>query len=180
MALVLADRVKVRTRTTGTGTFLIEAALPGFTDFEAVGDGNETYYGIYDNIGNWEIGRGIYNSTAKTLTRDNVISSSNNGNKVNFPVGGKTLYSTLPSSVVNSVVNNAASDSFKNIAVLGQDTVVADSPTDTLTLVAGQNIAIQTNLTNDSVTINFAGDYKGSVFADDRSIIVDGLTGPVY
>lgn len=180
MAIILADRVKVRTRTVGTATFLIEAALPGFQDFEAVGDGNETYYGVFDNIGNWEIGRGIYNSLAKTLTRDNVISSSNNGNKINFPVGAKTLYTTLPSSVVNSISGNTQSDSFKNIVVAGQNTLIADGPADTLTIIAGQNISLQTNDAADSLTINFSGDYKGSVFADDSSVIVDGLTGTVY
>ena len=38
--------------------------------------------------------------------------------------------------------NNKASDAFKTIAVSGQSDVVADSATDTLTLVAGSNIKI--------------------------------------
>lgn len=42
---------------------------------------------------------------------------------------------------------------FKTIAVSGQTSVVADSATDTLTLIAGSNITITTNATNDSITI---------------------------
>ena len=43
---------------------------------------------------------------------------------------------------------------FKTIAVSGQNNVVADSATDTLTLVAGTNISITTNSTTDTITIN--------------------------
>jgi len=43
---------------------------------------------------------------------------------------------------------------FKNFAVSGQSTVVADSNNDTLTLVAGSNVSLTTNATNDSITIN--------------------------
>jgi hypothetical protein len=55
------------------------------------------------------------------------------------------------------------SDSFSTIAVSGQSNVVADSPTDTLTLVAGTNITITTNPTTDSITINSTGGGSGSV-----------------
>lgn len=50
----------------------------------------------------------------------------------------------------------ASSDSFKTIAVSGQSDVVADSSTDTLTLVAGSNVTITTNAGADSVTITAA------------------------
>lgn len=43
---------------------------------------------------------------------------------------------------------------FKNIAVAGQSTVVADSNNDTLTLAAGSNVTITTNATTDTVTIS--------------------------
>jgi len=47
-----------------------------------------------------------------------------------------------------------ASDSFATISVAGQSNVVADSATDTLTLVAGTGITITTNAGADSITIN--------------------------
>lgn len=42
---------------------------------------------------------------------------------------------------------------FKNIAVAGQTTVVADTNDDTLTLAAGSNITITTNASTDTITI---------------------------
>ncbi len=155
MALVLADRVKVRARTTGTGEFYLEQTVDGFQSFSVVGDGNETYYGIVDAAGNWEIGRGTYrtDSTVEWITRDNVISSSNSNNLVNFSSGSKNVFITFPSSLATSLIADAASDSFKYISVAGQSQVVADATDDTLTLVAGAGIAITTNAGSDTITI---------------------------
>ena len=50
---------------------------------------------------------------------------------------------------------------FKNIAVSGQNTVVADSNDDTLTLAAGSNITLTTNNTTDTVTIASSGGSAG-------------------
>lgn len=44
--------------------------------------------------------------------------------------------------------------SFDTIAVAGQSSVVADTGSDTLTLIAGTNVTITTNPTADSITIN--------------------------
>ena len=44
MALVVADRVKETTSTTGTGTYTLAGAADGFETFAAVGNGNTTYY----------------------------------------------------------------------------------------------------------------------------------------
>jgi len=48
-------------------------------------------------------------------------------------------------------------NAFSNVAVNGQTTVAADSATDTLTLVAGTNVSITTDNSDDSVTINSTG-----------------------
>jgi len=48
---------------------------------------------------------------------------------------------------------SSASDSFRTISIAGQANVVADSPTDTLTLVAGSNITLTSNSTADTITI---------------------------
>ena len=53
-----------------------------------------------------------------------------------------------------AVAGGAASNSFETITVAGQNNVVADSATDTLTLIAGTNITITTNESNDSITIS--------------------------
>ena len=47
-------------------------------------------------------------------------------------------------------------NAFSNIAVSGQNTVAADSATDTFTLVAGTNVTITTDASNDTITITAA------------------------
>jgi hypothetical protein len=64
----------------------------------------------------------------------------------------------------NIIGSGSASDSFKTISVTGQDNVVADSSTDTLSLIAGTNVSITTDATNDSITINADSKSTSSVY----------------
>lgn len=118
MPLVLSDRVKVRSRTTGTGAFLLEDTVQGFRNFTVIGDGNETYYGITDNAGNWEIGRGTYTAAGPSLSRDSILSSSNNDTFVDFPVGAKNVFCTFPAAAANSFQYNLSAESAVEGAVL--------------------------------------------------------------
>ena len=56
-------------------------------------------------------------------------------------------------NVISSGYDLSTSPSFTNLVVAGQSTVVADTATDTLTLVAGSGIAITTNASTDTVTL---------------------------
>jgi hypothetical protein len=56
-------------------------------------------------------------------------------------------------------------NTFGTIAVAGQSNVVADSTTDTLTLVAGSNVTITTNATTDTITIAASGGGGGSSYS---------------
>lgn len=55
----------------------------------------------------------------------------------------------------------SASNSFSTIEVAGQTSVVADSSTDTLTLVAGPNITLTTNSSGDTITISASSSGSG-------------------
>ena len=97
MPLVLRDRVKVTTATTGTGTLTLGAAAIGFQSFASIGNGNTTYYTITDSAaGTWEVGIGTYTASGTTLSRDFVLESSNSGNLVNFGSGDKDVFVTYP------------------------------------------------------------------------------------
>jgi len=73
-----------------------------------------------------------------------------------------------------------ASDSFSTIAVAGQSSVVADSSTDTLTLVAGTGITITTNAGTDTITITNSGNASDSfttiAVAGQSNVVADSAT----
>ena len=97
MALVLADRVKETTTTTGTGTVTLLGASSGFQSFAAVGNGNTTYYTIAgQGTSEWEVGIGTYTSSGTTLSRTTVLASSNSGSLVTFSAGTKDVFVTYP------------------------------------------------------------------------------------
>lgn len=97
MALVLKDRVRETTTTAGTGTVTLGGAVGGYQSFSVIGNGNTTYYTIYDaNTGDWEVGIGTYTSSGTTLSRDTILESSNAGSAVPFAAGSKDVFVTYP------------------------------------------------------------------------------------
>jgi hypothetical protein len=98
MALILADRVKENTTTTGTGTIVLGGAQTGYQSFAVIGNANLTYYTIADQSGpNWEVGIGTYYSGNVSLARTTILSSSNAGAVANFTAGTKDVFVTYPS-----------------------------------------------------------------------------------
>ena len=105
MALVLNDRVKETSTTTGTGTLNLAGASTGFVTFVAgIGNSNTTYYAIHEQGSNlFEVGIGtVTDATPDTLARDTVlINSSGNTSKINFNSGGSStldVFCTMPAS----------------------------------------------------------------------------------
>jgi hypothetical protein len=95
MALVLADRVKETTTTTGTGTYTLAGAVAGFEPFTTIGNGNTTYYAC--TLGSdFEVGIGTYTASGTTLARTTILQSTNNDNAVNWGAGEKTIFCTQP------------------------------------------------------------------------------------
>ena len=61
MALVVNDRVKETSTTTGTGTFSLAGAVSGFEGFVAgIGNSNTTYYAIVNSNGEFEVGQKMF------------------------------------------------------------------------------------------------------------------------
>lgn len=70
---------------------------------------------------------------------------------------GISVTGTTSDPIINNTDPGSAQNIFKNIAVSGQSTVVADSNNDTLTLVGGGGTTITTNATTDTITISSTG-----------------------
>ena len=103
MARLVKDRVKETSSTTGTGTLTLDGPVVGFQSFAAIGNGNETYYVITDDV-EWEVGIGTYTAAGTLLSRDTVIDSSNAGALVNFGPGGKQVFCSYPAGFAADTV----------------------------------------------------------------------------
>ena len=100
MALVLNDRVKETSTTTGVGAVALAGAATGFETFAAgIGNSNTTYYAIWNQgTTEWEVGLGTLDGTSANLTSTPHIYSSNSDAAVNFTSGTKDVFCTLPAS----------------------------------------------------------------------------------
>jgi hypothetical protein len=156
MALVLADRVKDTTTTTGTGSVTLSGSPPaGFQSFgAAIGNGNTTYYTISGGS-QFEVGIGTYNSTGVVLNRDTVLSSSNSGSLVNFSAGDKDVFVTYPAE--KSVNEDAAGN--VNINITGN----AATATQATNLAAGAagSIPYQTAANTTAFVATASGVFVG-------------------
>ena len=115
MALVVKDRVQETSTTSGTGTLTLLGAVPGFQSFAAIGNGNTTYYTIYDNVAQvWEVGIGTYTSSGTTLSRDTVLSNSS-GTTSPLTLTGNTVSVFVTYPAEKSVNLNASG----NVTALG-------------------------------------------------------------
>jgi hypothetical protein len=124
MALVINDRVKETSTTTGTGTFNLAGAETGYESFvSGVGTGNTTYYAIELNSANqWEVGIGTVTSgSPDTLSRDTIISSSNSDAAVTFSAGTKNVFCTLPAKKTISPVMDATTFVVTHASTITED-----------------------------------------------------------
>jgi hypothetical protein len=140
---------------------------------------------LADYIGSSESG-GSVTSVTGTGSVSGITLSGNVTSSGSLTLGGSLILTSsqitnglgyTPSSFdgdYNSLTNQPTIPDgvFKNFAVNGQTTVVADSISDTLTLVAGDNITIATDSALDTITISALSTLNNN-FADD--IIVNGV-----
>jgi Phage Tail Collar Domain len=103
MALRIADRIRETSTTTGTGTYTLGGAWPGFRTMASVltVDGDTAHFTITDGT-NWEVILGTRTS-ATNLARTTILASSNAGSAVNWPAGTKDIFSTVPASYVEAL-----------------------------------------------------------------------------
>ena len=159
MALVVNDRVRETSTTTGTGTLTLAGAITGFETFStAIGNTNTTYYSIVNENGEFEVGLGTVG--AGTLSRDTIISSSNSDAAVNFSAGTKDVFCTLPASkaVILDSSGNIVANNGSNLTNLNADNLASGTVPDarfpaTLPAADGSNLTAlnATQLTSGTV-----------------------------
>lgn len=99
MAYIVADRVKQKTTTAGSGTFSLGASVTGFQTFASVCSNGDTFHYAVVHLtdGTWETGIGTYGSAGGTVSRS-VLTSSNSNALVTFATGDKEIFITPVSS----------------------------------------------------------------------------------
>ena len=93
------------------------------------------------------------------------VSDGSNGQVLTTNGSGTLSFATASGSV---------SEAFKTLSVSGQDDVVADSATDTLTFAAGSNMTITTNASNDTITFASSGSGGSSSSFAKNTFTGDG------
>ena len=111
--------------------------------------------------------------TISVSGQDNVVADSSTDTLTLAAGANVTITTTAGSDTVTiaSADTNTQTESFKTISVSGQDDVVADGSTDTLTLAAGSNITLTTTAASDTITIAATGGGGGGGWTDDGSTV---------
>jgi hypothetical protein len=176
MALVLKDRVKETSVSTGTGAIALDGATGAYQTFSTIGDGNITYYAIAgQTTSEWEVGYGTYTLSTNSISRDFIYSSSNSNTIVTFSAGTKDVFCTYPSE---QAVYQEVDGSLKLIAGVIEVSLDGTHGT-TLNNTAFQAFAttnsfLQNNIQNLDSGSDASGDYVATNdVGDDTKNYVD-------
>ena len=176
MALVLKDRVKETSVSTGTGAIALDGATGAYQTFSTIGDGNITYYAIAgQTTSEWEVGYGTYTLSTNSISRDFIYSSSNSNTIVTFSAGTKDVFCTYPSE---QAVYQEVDGSLKLIAGVIEVSLDGTHGT-TLANTAFQAFAttnsfLQNNIQNLDSGSDASGDYVATNdVGDDTKNYVD-------
>jgi hypothetical protein len=183
MALIVNDRVKETTTTTGTGTITLGGASTGFETFAAgIGNSNTTYYCItLPGSAEFEVGLGTLSGDSSTLARTTVISSSNSDSAVNFSSGTKDVFCTLPASkaIIKDANGALASTTMSGALDLNGNELVLDVDGDT-SITADTDDQIDIKIANVDVanlTTANSGDLVIKTAVSDKDFSIKGNDG---
>ena len=187
---ILANRVKVATSTTGTGTITLGAAEAGYQSFAdgGISDGDVVRYVIEDG-NNWEIGTGTYTASGTTLSR--TVSESSNADAAINLTGNALVFVTATAKDVRNYIRRTTTYTAK----VGE-AIIADTSGGVWTLTlpaspaAGDAVLIldgadwsTNNLTvgrNGSTIEGDAEDMTMDIGGASVEFVYDGTTWQIY
>jgi hypothetical protein len=183
MAFVVADRVQENgTVATGTGSVNLAGAVNGYQSFiSGIGNGNTTYYTIYDPVAyTWEVGLGtVASGTPNTLARTTVYANSagTQPSKISFSTTDTlTVFVTYPaetaiytgsSASLNSLALTAATTGSTNKGPINEGTLTYSD--------TGIFASFQTSVNNYAQMI-IQNSLNGSAASADLVVSSDGGT----
>ena len=184
MALVISDRVRETTTTTGTGTYTLAGEVTSFESFNSIGNTNTTYYCCTDGT-DFEVGIGTYASSGTTLARTSILQSSNSDSAVNWSAGTRQIFCTLPAekAVVEDASNNVAIAgvltstglTIGSAAITEAEVEILDGASVTTTelnIIDGDTSATSTTLVDaDRLVANDAGTMKQVALTDVKTYL---------
>ena len=187
MALVVKDRVKQTTTTTGTGSLVLNGTVDSFQTFtSALANADTTYYALVEpSTNSWEVGLGTWTESTTTLARTTILESSNSGSAINLTAGEAEVFITQPAEKAVYYDANGDITPTGNVDVAGTLDVTGAATFDdsviiqgdltingTTTTVSATNLAIEDNmiyLNDGSTTTNpdlgWAGNYNDGTYA---------------
>ena len=119
-----------------------------------------------------DLGEGTSNSYfTNERAQDAAASMITGGSHTNLTATYDDASNTIDLAVSGG---GSVSETFKTISVSGQDDIVADSATDTLTFEAGSNITITTTASSDKITIASSASGGGG---GSTTVVVDSFNG---
>lgn len=145
--------------------FSQESDLPSATTYHGMfAHVHGTGYAYYAHAGNWvklakysELSDTTYTVSAVDSGDDAIIrltDSSSGTDDITLAAGNNITLTPVGDTItIASTASGSVSEAFKTISVSGEDDVVADGATDTLTLAAGSNITLTTDAATDTITI---------------------------
>jgi len=147
---------------TGAGTSVVTGTYPNFTITS-----NDQYVGTVTSV-DLTAGTGI------TPGQTTIVASTNNDTFTVKPGSGISATTLGNDITISNTDPGSAQNIFKNIAVAGQNTIVADGNNDVLNFVSGTGISLTTNDTTDSLTVTNSAPDQVVALSSGTGISVSG------
>jgi hypothetical protein len=135
---------------------------------------------VYNGVsGQWEAGAVASSQNLfATFTADSGSTTANTTTDTFNIVGGTNITTSIVGDTItiNSSAGGGTQNIFQNIAVAGQNTVAADTTSDTLTLAEGSGLTITTNNLTDTITFAVDNANKFTSVVSDNGTVTPAST----